>query len=81
MQGAKNLRKKKKETYNTGYSLIVTDLTTNPALTSLSTWEQTGPTVFSWVWPYVIACMWTGIKKEVHLSQGARATKSGRKVR
>ncbi|KZL63628.1 hypothetical protein CT0861_13199 [Colletotrichum tofieldiae] len=35
------------------YSLVVTDPTTNPALTGLSMGERTGSRVFLWVWSYV----------------------------
>ena len=38
--------KKKKKTYNTGDSLVVTDPTTNPAVVSLSMGERTGSRVF-----------------------------------
>ncbi|KAL0930096.1 hypothetical protein CTRU02_214916 [Colletotrichum truncatum] len=42
------------KTYNTRYSLVVTDPTTNPALTGLSMGERTGSRVFQWVWSYMI---------------------------
>ncbi|KAK0374845.1 hypothetical protein CLIM01_07788 [Colletotrichum limetticola] len=42
------------ETYNTRYSLVVTDPTTNPALVGLSMGERTGSRVFQWVWSYVV---------------------------
>ncbi|KAK1948822.1 hypothetical protein LY78DRAFT_595115, partial [Colletotrichum sublineola] len=42
------------KTYNARYSLVVTDPTTNPALTGLSTGERTGSRVLQWVWSYVI---------------------------
>ncbi|OBR08883.1 PA domain-containing protein [Colletotrichum higginsianum IMI 349063] len=45
--------KKQKSTYNTRYSLVVTDPTTNPALTGLSMGERTGSRVLQWVWSYV----------------------------
>ncbi|KAK1992877.1 hypothetical protein LX36DRAFT_587537, partial [Colletotrichum falcatum] len=41
------------KTYNTRYSLVVTDPTTNPALTGLSMGERTGSRVLRWVWSYV----------------------------
>ncbi|KAK1976447.1 hypothetical protein LZ30DRAFT_603457 [Colletotrichum cereale] len=44
----------KSRTYNTRYSLVVTDPTTNPALTGLSMGERTGSRVLQWVWSYVI---------------------------
>jgi hypothetical protein len=43
-----------KTTYNTGDSLVVTDPTTNPALTSLTMGERTGSRVLSWLWSYVL---------------------------
>ncbi len=43
-----------KRTYNTGYSLVVTDPTTNPALTGLSRGERTGSRVLQWIWSYVL---------------------------
>ncbi|KAK1974444.1 hypothetical protein LZ30DRAFT_607989, partial [Colletotrichum cereale] len=45
--------KKYPKTYNTRYSLVVTDPTTNPALIGLSMGERTGSRVFQWVWSYV----------------------------
>jgi hypothetical protein len=51
------VRKKRKktvnETYNTKDSLVVTDPTTDLALTSLSMGERTGSRVLQWVWSYV----------------------------
>ncbi|UQC80725.1 uncharacterized protein CLUP02_06210 [Colletotrichum lupini] len=46
---------KTSKTYNTRYSLVVTDPTTNPALIGLSMGERTGSRVFQWVWSYVVA--------------------------
>ncbi|AEO62936.1 uncharacterized protein THITE_2037701 [Thermothielavioides terrestris NRRL 8126] len=46
-------KKKKKKTYSTGDSLVVTDPTTNPAVGSLSRGERTGSRVFYHLWPYV----------------------------
>ncbi|KAL2756956.1 hypothetical protein ACRALDRAFT_2102463, partial [Sodiomyces alcalophilus JCM 7366] len=54
---------KKKSTYNTGYSLVVTDPTTNPALTGLSMGERTGSRAFQWVWSYVTALLLGSIYK------------------
>jgi hypothetical protein len=48
------LKKKFKRTYNSGYSLVVTDPTTNPPISSLSTAERTGCPVFLNLWSYVI---------------------------
>jgi hypothetical protein len=45
---------KMKATYNTGYSLVVTDPTTNPALPGLSRGERTGSRVSLEVWSYVL---------------------------
>jgi hypothetical protein len=42
-----------KKTYNTRDSLVVTDPTTDLALTSLTRGERTGSRIFSWIWSYV----------------------------
>ena len=47
------MKKVQKKTYNTGYSLVVTDPTTNPALYGLCSGERTGPSAFHRVWSYV----------------------------
>ncbi|AEO65209.1 uncharacterized protein THITE_2018296, partial [Thermothielavioides terrestris NRRL 8126] len=44
---------KPKKTYNTRDSLVVTDPTTNLAVSSLSRGERTGSRVFYCVWSYV----------------------------
>ncbi|KAI0021430.1 hypothetical protein F4780DRAFT_290493 [Xylariomycetidae sp. FL0641] len=44
----------KKSTYNTGDSLVVTDPTTDPAVSGLSMGERTGPRVLQILWSYVI---------------------------
>ena len=44
------------KTYNTRNSLVVTDPTTDLALTGLSMGERTGSRVLQWVWSYVSAC-------------------------
>ena len=49
--GRKQQRRKK--TYNTRDSLVVTDPTTSLALTGLSMGERTGSRIFQWVWSYV----------------------------
>jgi hypothetical protein len=41
------------KTYNSGYSLVVTHLTTNPPVHCLSTAERTGSSIFSVLWSYV----------------------------
>jgi hypothetical protein len=43
----------KTKTYNSGYSLVVTHLTTNPPVHCLSTAERTGSSIFSVLWSYV----------------------------
>ena len=43
-----------KKTYNSRYSLVVTDPTTNQPLSSLTRGERTGSRVFYWVWSYVL---------------------------
>ena len=40
------------KTYNSGYSLVVTDPTTNPPISSLSTAERTGCPIFLNLWSY-----------------------------
>ena len=45
--------KRERPTYNTGDSLVVTDPTTSPAVSSLSRGERTGSRVFYCVWSYV----------------------------
>ncbi|KAF3767994.1 hypothetical protein M406DRAFT_254757, partial [Cryphonectria parasitica EP155] len=42
------------KTYNTGYSLMVTHLTTNPAVSGLFRGEQTGSQVLHYLWSYVL---------------------------
>ena len=41
------------KTYNTRDSLVVTDPTTNPALSGLTKGERTGSRIFQMVWSYV----------------------------
>ncbi|KAK0749737.1 hypothetical protein B0T18DRAFT_323702, partial [Schizothecium vesticola] len=45
--------KKKKRTYSTRDSLVVTDPTTSLAISGLSMGERTGSRVFHYLWPYV----------------------------
>ena len=44
---------KKSKTYNSGYSLVVTHLTTNPPVRCLNRAERTGSLVFNVLWSYV----------------------------
>ena len=44
---------KSKKTYNSGYSLVVTHLTTNPPVRCLNRAERTGSLVFNVLWSYV----------------------------
>ena len=44
------------KTYNSGYSLVVTHLTTNPPVQCLSTAERTGSSGFIVLWSYVLEC-------------------------
>jgi hypothetical protein len=44
----------KAKTYNSGDSLVVTHLTTNPPVQCLSTAERTGSSVFIVLWSYVL---------------------------
>ena len=57
--------KGEKKTYNTGDSPVVTHLSTDPALSSLSMGERTGSRVFLEVWSYVIALLIFAICKVV----------------
>jgi hypothetical protein len=41
------------KTYNSGYSPVVTHLTTNPPVSCLSTAERTGSSIFKILWSYV----------------------------
>jgi hypothetical protein len=45
--------KNKVKTYNSGDSLVVTHLTTNPPVSCLSTAERTGSAEFRILWSYV----------------------------
>jgi hypothetical protein len=47
--------KKMSKTYNSGYSLVVTHLTTNPPVRCLNSAERTGSLVFNVLWLYVEA--------------------------
>jgi hypothetical protein len=44
---------KMSKTYNSGYSLVVTHLTTNPPVRCLNRAERTGSLVFNVLWSYV----------------------------
>jgi hypothetical protein len=46
-------KQKKAKTYNSGYSLVVTHLTTNPPVRCLNRAERTGSLVFNVLWSYV----------------------------
>jgi hypothetical protein len=50
----KGVRGRRKKTYNSGYSLVVTDPTTNPPIWSLCMAERTGCPVLSNLWSYVL---------------------------
>jgi hypothetical protein len=50
---AEKERATKRKTYNSGYSPVVTHLTTNPPVHCLSTAERTGSSIFSVLWSYV----------------------------
>ena len=49
---------KKQKTYNSGDSLVVTHLTTNPPVHCLYMAERTGSLVLSVLWSYVIDISW-----------------------
>jgi hypothetical protein len=46
-------KRKMAKTYNSGYSLVVTHLTTNPPVRCLNRAERTGSLVFNVLWSYV----------------------------
>jgi hypothetical protein len=48
-----NSKKTMPKTYNSGYSLVVTHLTTNPPVRCLNRAERTGSLVFNVLWSYV----------------------------
>jgi hypothetical protein len=50
--------KRKRNTYSSGYSHVVTHRSTNPPVRSLSMPERTGWPVFCDLWPYVISMSW-----------------------
>jgi hypothetical protein len=47
-------QKNEQKTYNSGYSLVVTHLTTNPPVRCLNRAERTGSLVFNVLWSYVL---------------------------
>jgi hypothetical protein len=47
------MSKRQAKTYNSGYSLVVTHLTTNPPVRCLNRAERTGSLVFNVLWSYV----------------------------
>jgi hypothetical protein len=51
------------KTYNSGYSLVVTHLTTNPPVPCLSTAERTGSAGFMVLWSYVKGLLQPRINK------------------
>ena len=60
----------KQKTYNTEDSLVVTDPTTDSALTSLTRGERTGSRTFLWIWSYVVV----SIGKESDMGCGREST-------
>jgi hypothetical protein len=48
------MKGKKKKTYNSRCSLMVTHSTTNLPVNGLSMGEQTGPRIFHYLWSYVV---------------------------
>ena len=53
MPAFQNLGKKNAKTYNSGDSLVVTHLTTNPPVSCLYMAERTGSLIFMILWSYV----------------------------
>ena len=56
-----NCKQKYVKTYNTRDSLLVTDATTNPAVTCLYMGERTGSLVVRCMWSYVLASQDSGV--------------------
>ena len=54
---------KKENTYNSRYSLVVTDPATNQPLSGLTLGERTGSRIFHWVWSYVTTDQIIGVTK------------------
>ncbi|KAF1993375.1 hypothetical protein P154DRAFT_450371, partial [Amniculicola lignicola CBS 123094] len=51
---------KQQKTYSSGYSLVVTHLTTNPPVTGLMIGERTGPNALLYQWSYVLVLAGVG---------------------
>lgn len=71
-------KKKERKTYNSQYSLVVTDLTTNWPLLSLSMGERTGSRVLWELWSYVPE---TGSNRYIYLPDYTNNGWAGRKER
>ena len=61
---SERIAKKKRNTYNTRDSLVVTDPITSLAVTGLSMGERTGSRVPQYLWSYVSACVGLGTFQE-----------------
>ena len=72
--GTKVQKEDEAKAYNTRDSLVVTDPTTNLALTGLSMGERTGSRVFQWVWSYVTdfvgICSYPGLAQPIREEDG-----------
>ena len=55
------------KTYNSGYSLVVTHLTTNPPVRCLNRAERTGSLVFNVLWSYVEVNEKNGVSNSTHV--------------
>ncbi|AEO59258.1 hypothetical protein MYCTH_2064829, partial [Thermothelomyces thermophilus ATCC 42464] len=64
--------KKETKTYNTGDSPVVTDLSTNPAISSLTLGERTGSRIFYCLWSYVTVLCKTWVYIRMTVIQHAR---------
>ena len=64
--------KKEIETYNSGYSLVVTHLTTNPPVRCLNRAERTGSLVFNVLWSYVKEDLTHGIYIPLQIPLGSQ---------
>jgi hypothetical protein len=61
------------KTYNSGYSLVVTHLTTNPPVRCLNRAERTGSLVFNVLWSYVMEIL-TNVLYDAGIDSGRGCT-------
>ena len=72
------LYSKEKKTYNSRYSLVVSDPTTNPPLAGLTRGEQTGSRTLPQVWSYVVEGIVNGAQVGAYVVVCQRRWRGGR---